>query len=118
MYTLQLQSWVLKQSTGRVMHRAQVFMVKILPCGFVIHKNCNRKNDTMISSHWNNLYESSESNEKAASWLVLVFFVMCTAQGCGEEFTEANNDHIVKTTGNESRSFVNPLNHSDLTWNA
>ena len=48
----------------------------------------------------------------------LVFIVMCSAQGCGEEFTEANNDHIVKTTGNESRSFVNPLNHSDLTRNA
>ena len=45
----------------------------------------------------------------------LVFFVMCTAQGYGEEFTERNNDHIVKTTGNESRNFVNPPNHSDLT---
>ena len=69
-YTLQLQSWVLKQSAGRVMHRAQVFMVKILPCGFVIHKNCNRKNDKMIPSHWNNLYKHSESSEKAASWLM------------------------------------------------
>ena len=48
----------------------------------------------------------------------LVFFVMCSAQGCGEEFTEGNNDHIVKMTGNESRSFVNPPNHSDLTRNA
>lgn len=47
----------------------------------------------------------------------LVFFVMCSAQGCGEEFTEGN-DHIVKTTGNESQSFVNPPNHSDLTRNA
>ena len=50
--------------------------------------------------------------------LCLVFFMMCSAQGYGEEFTEGNNDHIVKMTGNESRSFVNPPNHSDLTRNA